>query len=152
MTNRRAVLLAVLTLAAAAACYRIYDGLEDRWNVFYSMSPAGGGSCTPSLDYGMLEVARSRSAGLRGSFVHDSLVCDTPAGPVTIVAGDDTILGGQVFDQSPDSLFFTLARQDTSQDWTWGGTQVERHFLRGTSRLTINDTIVINGTWQAERQ
>lgn len=140
-------LLACAALAVVAACYRIYDGLEDQWNINYALAPVGGGSCTPVISIGILELARHRTAGLRGAFAHDSVVCTTSTGSFTLPAARDTLIDGRLFDAERDSVSFTLS----GTFWQWDGAQVERHVLRGTSRLVVNDTLVFTAWWQGDR-
>ncbi len=148
---RAKVALSVLLVAAAAACYHLYDGLEDQWTVYYSLQPAAGpsaGTCEPTTASGTIELFRERNSGLRGTFDRDSLVCTSPGGSVTITPGRDSIISGQVFDLERDSLEFTFG----NPEWLFRGSQIERHVLRGFSTLTANDSVVFSGYWQAERR
>jgi hypothetical protein len=148
---RAKVALSVLLVAAAAACYHLYDGLEDQWTVYYSLQPAAGaaaGSCEPTVGYGTIELFRERNAGLRGTFDRDSLACTSMGGSVTVGAGRDSIISGQVFDLEQDSLEFTFG----NPAWVFRGSQIERHMLRGFTTLTANDSVVFTGWWQAERR
>lgn len=137
-------------LIGAAACYHLYDGLEDQWTVYYSLQPAAGGAggCTPVLSTGIVELFRLRNAGLRGTLDRGDLACTSDFGSDSVAEGRDTIISGQIFDLVPDSLAFTFG----NPHWEFSGTQVERHVLRGTMRLVFNDSLVFTGWWTADRR
>ena len=147
---RTRLLISLVIVLAGSSCYRLYDGLEDQWTIYYSLQPPTGdaGSCDPFFAGGELELLRSRNAGLRGSFDHDSLVCTSSKGNVTIPARRDTILTGLVFEAEQDTFNFSFS----NPSWTWSGAQVERHVLRGVMTLTVNDSVIFTGWWQADRR
>lgn len=144
------LLVSLVMLLAGSSCYQLYDGLEDQWTIYYSLQPPSGGSggCDPAYAGGQLELLRARNAGLRGAFDHDELVCTSSRGSITIPARRDTILSGQVFEAEQDSFNFVL----NDPAWAWSGAQVERHVLRGIMTLTVNDSVVFTGWWQADRR
>ncbi len=143
-------LIVLGALAGAAACYHLYDGLEDQWTVYYSMQPAAGGAggCTPIVASGTIELFRLRNAGLRGTFDRYTSTCTSDFGADSVPEGRDTIISGLTFDLAPDSLVFTFGKPQ----WEFSGTQIERHVLRGTLRLVFNDSLVFTGWWSADRR